>query len=152
DIDTPLPYFGGKTAFQVSQASFLSCHPSQHGGWYFEWQQGTEEHKVMSSAELDKYNPAFYGLYQSTVGPDVIKTDFFENLMSKAEMEEEAKRQLEEEKRREEEERIELQASLLREQNKTKILSGAILVLAAMIAFGLLFSCFKNRRQQKMRD
>lgn len=147
DIDTPLPYFGGKTAFQVSQASFLNCHPSQHGGWYFEWQQGTEDHKVMSSAELDKYNPAFYGLYQSTVGADVIKTDFFENLMSKAEMEEEAKRQLEEEKRREEGQIAELQASLLREQNKTAILSVALVTVVAVVVAGLLLSYLKKRRK-----
>jgi LmbE family N-acetylglucosaminyl deacetylase len=147
DIDTPLDYFGGKTAFQVSQASFLNCHPSQHGGWYFKWQQGTEEHRVTSSKELDRYNPAFYGLYQSTVGADVIKTDFFENLKSKERMEEEA-RLLEEAERLEKEQReANLQRRLLAEQNKTRALACALCVVAAVSFAGILLMHLRNKKQ-----
>lgn len=150
DIDTPLDYFGGKTAFQVSQASFLNCHPSQHGGWYFRWQQGTEDHKVMSSAELDKYNPAFYGLYHSTVGADVVKTDFFENLMSRQEMEEEEKRLKEEAKRLEQQEKTDLQNQLLKEQQKTKILLSLVVALTVGWVTVLLFH-LRSKRQHHMK-
>ena len=88
NIDEPLERFSGKSAFQVSQESFLKCHTSQHGGWYFKWQQGTPAKPVKSSTELEIYNPAFYGLYESTVGADTAKNDFFENLLSYAEQRE----------------------------------------------------------------
>ena len=91
DIDTPLPYFNGKTAFQVSQQSFLNCHPSQHGGWYFTWQQGTAQKPVTSSKQLKDYNPAHYGLYDSAVGADKGQNDFFENLLSHRQQEEKLK-------------------------------------------------------------
>jgi len=81
DIDSPLDAFGGKSAFRVSQEAFLK-HKSQHSGWYFEWQQGTPDKPVVSSKELSTYNPAYYGLYNSTVGRDVNKNDMFENLIS----------------------------------------------------------------------
>ena len=91
DIDTPLSHFKGKSAFQASQAAFLNCHPSQHGGWYFAWQQGTPDAPVTSSKQLKKYNPAFYGLYDSLVGIDAEQTDFFENLLSYRQQDEKLK-------------------------------------------------------------
>ncbi len=91
DIDSPLPYFGGKTAFQISKEAFLHCHTSQHGGWYFEWQQGTAQKPVTSSKQLKEYNPAFYGLYDSAVGADEEQNDFFEHLLSYRQQEEKRK-------------------------------------------------------------
>ncbi len=80
DIDTPLEYFGGKTAYQVSQQAFL-CHISQLPSRYTQWLLGTEEKPITKSSEFYKYSPKYYGLWRSTVGPDIKKTDFYENIV-----------------------------------------------------------------------
>lgn len=74
DWDQPLERFGGMTAYQVSRDLGFPCHKSQYAdfAWYFE---GSED-----AAGVPAYNPCNYGLYRTTVGQDVEKKDFFENL------------------------------------------------------------------------
>lgn len=78
DWDEPLDSFGGMTAFQVTRDLGFPCHVSQQSyyRWYF---QGIE-----AAADIPEYSPCAYGLYRSTVGPDVHKQDLFENLTTYA--------------------------------------------------------------------
>ena len=116
DWDQPLDHYGGRTAWQVSKAA-LQKHVSQlpalqKTGWYFgdSWY----------AAYIGKYSPCRFGLYRTTVGDDVNKNDFFENVTTHAEdaieaealrlAEEEAKRIAEEEARLKAEEEARLQA------------------------------------------
>lgn len=127
DWDQPLESFGGMTAFEVTRDLGYPCHKSQYKdfAWYLSYYD--------TAAECPKYNPCYYGLFRSTVGEDVEKNDFFENLTSHAEMdrlaeeerleaerlaaeeearrlEEEAARQAEEEARLAEEQRLKEEA------------------------------------------
>ncbi|MGN0997952.1 MAG: PIG-L deacetylase family protein [Faecousia sp.] len=74
DWDRPLERFGGMTAYQVTKHLGYPCHKSQFQdfAWYF---TGRE-----TAAQIGKYSPCQYGLYRSTVGPDLKKDDLFENL------------------------------------------------------------------------
>lgn len=101
DWDQPLSKFGGLTAYQVTKELGFPCHVSQVNGflWYM---AGADTAK-----EVQKYSPCEYGLYRSTVGPDVEKNDFFENMTTYAQdkaVAEEAARLAQEEARRAEEE------------------------------------------------
>lgn len=80
DWDRPLESFDGKTAYQVSiQIGFESNHKSQVK--FYSWYYGSSA----TAAGIPRYNPCYFGLYRSTVGPDVEKNDFFENVTSHAE-------------------------------------------------------------------
>lgn len=79
DWDQPLESFGGMTAFQVTKELGYPCHKSQYKdfAWYLSYYD--------TAAECPKYNPCYYGLFRSTVGEDVQKNDFFENVTTHAE-------------------------------------------------------------------
>jgi len=101
DWDQPLSKFNGMTAYEVTKNLGFPCHESQVNDflWYM---SGAD-----TATQVQKYNPCEYGLYRSTVGLDVEKTDFFENVTTHAQdkiLEEEARLQAEEEARRAEEE------------------------------------------------
>ena len=105
--DVPLEAFGGKTAFQVTQDGF-QCHKSQHYTWFNTWLNGSSGN-ITKASQITQHSPCQYGLYHTTVGADVAKNDFFENITTYAEQEriaaeEEAKRLEEEERKRKEEE------------------------------------------------
>lgn len=101
DWDVPLEAFGGRTAFQISQEGFR-CHKSQIVFWLGGWMFG-ENGSITKASQITSYSPCRYGLYRTTVGPDVEGGDMFENIpRSYAEIREEAARQ--EEIRRQEEE------------------------------------------------
>ncbi len=106
DWDTPLQAFGGKTAFQVTQDGF-QCHKSQHYTWFNTWLNGSSGTNT-TAASIRQHSPCQYGLYRTTVGSDIRKNDFFENITIYAEQEriaaEEEANRLEEEKQRAEEE------------------------------------------------
>ena len=80
DWDQPLESFGGRTAYQVSVYTGFQAHASQLKDyrWYY------AGYPTAKSIEL--YNPCLYGLYRSTVGEDVLKNDFFENVHTHAEL------------------------------------------------------------------
>lgn len=77
--DIPLDAFDGKTAYEVTRDLGFPCHVSQRSdySWYFRGSPTAEQVK--------KYSCCDYGLYRSTVGEDVLKNDFFENLTTYAE-------------------------------------------------------------------
>lgn len=105
DWDRPLEKFGGMTAYEVTKDLGFPCHKSQLQAFtsYF-W-------KASKATEVYAYGPTEYGLFRSTVGEDVLKNDFFENLTTYAEQEriaEEAR--IAEEKRLKEEEEARLKA------------------------------------------
>lgn len=68
--DEPLKAFGGKTGYEVATIA-LDCHASQR--IYYE----------MSKSGV--YDCRQFGLYRSTVGEDVLKNDFFENVPPRVE-------------------------------------------------------------------
>ena len=76
DFDQPLARFNGMTAYEVTRDLGFPCHKTQYNDfkWYF---AGSDK-----AADIPLYSPCEYGLYRSTVGPDVQKNDFFENLRS----------------------------------------------------------------------
>ena len=65
DWHQPLSAFGGKTGLQVAAEAFL-CHATQQERW-----------QVQDGGEWDN---ALFGLWRTTVGPDTVKTDLFENI------------------------------------------------------------------------
>ncbi len=83
DYDQPLAHFGGLTAFQVSQQLGYPCHHSQRWTWFTQWINGNNG-EITSVTQIQEYNPAYFGLYQTTVGPDVQKNDFLENIITYA--------------------------------------------------------------------
>lgn len=67
DVDTPLASFDGMTAREVAIEGMRK------------WKNGSEKTK-MYNIRIGKYYPSDYGLYFSTVGEDVEKNDFLENI------------------------------------------------------------------------
>ena len=63
-----LSAFGGRSAFEVADEAW-HCHLSQQKTKYRVYTDGP-------------YDSGIFGLYRSTVGPDVLHQDFFENLPS----------------------------------------------------------------------
>lgn len=122
DWDQPQERFGGKSVYEVSVYKGFQCHVSQI--WGFEWYYI----HFPNAISITRYNPCYYGLYRSTVGEDVEKNDFFENVTTYAQdrAEEEARlaeeariaeeKRLAEEQRRKEEEAARLQAQAEAEQ------------------------------------
>lgn len=105
DYDTPLASFDGLTAFQVSQRLGFPCHLSQQIYKSFQrWFYGPDR-TITKASEITDYPPHKFGLLRTTVGPDVQKNDFMENLTSYGEQERIEQERLEQE--RLEQERLE---------------------------------------------
>lgn len=81
-IDEPLEFFGGKSAFTISQEAFR-YHKSQHWTWFYGWLYG-EKTSITRAEQIKWYNPAYYGLYYSRVGTDS-GNDMFEHIVTYAE-------------------------------------------------------------------
>ncbi|MBQ7475381.1 MAG: PIG-L family deacetylase [Clostridia bacterium] len=79
DFDTPLDYFGGKTAYEMSCLGF-GKHYSQHWTWFYEWMYGPSYAPYTTAAQIDSYSPCRWGLWRTTVGYDT-RADFFENIV-----------------------------------------------------------------------
>lgn len=71
DVDTPLASFGGKTAYEISVEAIALWH-------------GGEFPELTRAVKNRKYAPSDYGLVFSTVGEDVKKNDFLENIPAEA--------------------------------------------------------------------
>ena len=103
DWDQPLESFGGMTAFRVTKELGFACHVSQYYdfAWYISG--------AYKATDISQFSPCEYGLYRSTVGPDVAKNDLFENVKSHVQTQadaEAARLAAEEEAKRLEEERL----------------------------------------------
>ena len=166
DWDVPLKSFDGMTAFEVTQKLGYPCHESQYE--IFSWYHYAYE----TAKEIPKYNPCYYGLYRSTVGEDVAKNDFFENVITHAEAarlaaEEEARlaeeaqlaaeeeaRRLEEERQLAEEKRLAEEARLAEEvalaeaarQEHLKRLRMAVCTAFVFVIFGAIFILRRRKR------
>lgn len=81
DYDTPLESFDGMTAFQVTQKLGYPCHKSQQYTGFTDWINGSYN-QITTAKEIKTNNPCNFGLYRSTVGEDVNKNDFMENIVS----------------------------------------------------------------------
>ena len=104
DYDTPLSHFGGMTAFEVTQKLGYPCHESQQYTWFTRWINGSNG-EITKATQITTYNPCNFGLYRTTVGDDVQKNDFMENLTTYEEQERIEQERLEQE--RLEQERLE---------------------------------------------
>lgn len=92
DYDTPLEYFNGKTAYEVSKEGY-SKHLSQQWTWFTAWILGKNK-EFTKATEIKTYSPLEFGLYRSLVGEDINKNDMFENLtLRKDEVKEEEKKE-----------------------------------------------------------
>lgn len=106
DWDTPMEELDGMTPFEVTQIFGYPQHVSQRESWISFWINGSG-FSVKKATDIEKYSPCLYGLFRSTVGPDVAKNDMFENIVSHAEQ---ARLKAEEEARLKAEEEARLQA------------------------------------------
>ena len=104
NYDIPLERFDGLTAFQVTQKYGFPCHVSQQGYMFTPWLYGHNK-EITQATQITYYNPCKFGLYRSTVGEDVEKNDFLENIVTYAEQERLEQERLEQE--RLEQERLE---------------------------------------------
>lgn len=97
DYDTPLDSWDGLTAFQVTQKYGYPCHKTQQYTWFTRWLNGNSG-EITKASQITTYNPSEFGLYRSTVGADVQKNDFMENIVSYAEQERLEQERLEQER------------------------------------------------------
>lgn len=104
NYDQPLDAFDGLTPFQVTQKYGFPCHVSQQGYMFTPWLYGYNK-EITSPTQITYYNPAHFGLYRTTVGPDTGKNDMMENIVTYAEQERIEQERLEQE--RLEQERLE---------------------------------------------
>ena len=105
NYDIPLERFDGLTAFQVTQKYGFPCHVTQQQYRNFwTWLNGYNG-EITKATEIELYNPCKFGLYRSTIGEDVLKNDFLENIITYEEQERLEQERLEQE--RLEQERLE---------------------------------------------
>lgn len=81
DYDKPLSAFDGMTAFEVSQKLGYPCHKSQQDTWFTDWING-DNGEITKASQINRYSPCRFGLYRTTVGEDVNKDDFLENIVT----------------------------------------------------------------------
>ncbi len=79
DIDSPLAAFDGLSGFQVAQELGFPCHETQQVHGFYKWLHG-KDNEITKASQIEKYNPAYFGLYHTAVGPDTGKNDFLENV------------------------------------------------------------------------
>jgi hypothetical protein len=79
DWDTPMEELNGYTPFQMTQLFGYPQHVSQRESWVSNWING-DRFSVEKASQITEYSPCEYGLYRTTVGEDVAKNDFFENV------------------------------------------------------------------------
>ena len=156
DWDTPYESLGGLTPFQVTQKGF-DCHETQTIYWFWDWLCGTRGNPITKATQIRKYSPCKYGLYFTSVGPDIKGGDFLENVYTYAQQrideaeaekkrqEEEAERKRQEEeaerKRREEEKKRQEEEQRAREEaakRRRLIISAACIVVAAALIITLI--------------
>jgi len=104
NYDIPLEHYNGLTAFQVTQKYGFPCHETQQAYSFRSWLNGYKG-EITKATQIKLYNPCKFGLYRSTIGADVQKNDFLENITIYAEQERLEQERLEQE--RLEQERLE---------------------------------------------
>lgn len=160
DYDTPLNELGGLTPFEVTQKYGYPCHKSQQWTDFTQWLNGYNN-EIKKASQIYSNNPTRFGLYRTTVGEDVAKNDFMENIVTYAEQERLEQERLEQERleqERLEQERLEadLEAKRLEQERfaqelKTKrqyalLISGGALVVLLALALVFVLKGVKRRR------
>ena len=79
DLDIPMKELHGKTPFEKSQEGF-SKHRSQYVAFFPKFLYGTIRHPITQARQIKDNSPCEWGLAYTTVGPDLICCDMFENL------------------------------------------------------------------------
>ena len=97
DYDQPLSAFDGMTAFEVTQKLGYPCHKSQQGTWFTDWLNG-DNNEITKATQIKRHNPCYFGLYRTTIGEDVEKNDFLENITTYRAQEEAEQARLEQER------------------------------------------------------
>ena len=163
DYDQPMDVFDGLSAFQMTQKYGFPCHVSQQWTGFRTWLNGYDG-EITKASQIESYNPSKFGLYHSTVGEDVQKNDFLENITTYAEQERLEQERLEQErleqerleqerleqerleqerleKERLEQERLERERLEREAQRKKEITTAAIIlvVLIILLVFLLTF-------------
>ena len=140
DYDTPLSRFDGLTAFQVSQQLGFPCHKSQQQFVMFgDWLYGYNG-EITKASQISNYSPCQFGLYHSTVGPDVQKNDFLENITPYARQE-----QLEQE--RIEQERLEQEKLAQEKAQRSRHI--AVFCLALLFVISIAVPLHERKQQEK---
>lgn len=178
-FDVPQDALDGLTAFQVTQKYGFPCHRTQHQYEFFiEWLYG-KRNEITKASQIGKYSPCEFGLYRSTVGEDVLKNDFMENLISYDEqarleaerleqerleaerLEQERQEALRQEAEKQEQERLEAQAqkereeqlaaAILKEQQQAKQRSTMLTCLIVLLValIGLTVSIIAHTRNRR---
>ncbi len=81
NYDTPLDYYGGRTAYEVSKAGYAK-HFSQQYTWFTGWLKGSSWAPYTKALQITTYSPLKYGLYRTTVGWDTGINDMFEHIVT----------------------------------------------------------------------
>ena len=143
DYDTPLEYFNGKTAYEVSKEGY-SKHLSQQWTWFTDWINGKNDNYTKAT-DIKTYSPLKYGLFFSNVGEDIQKNDMFENIkyykVQEAEEEQRQKEQDEFEKHKTE-----------KDKNKSKKNGTTMyinILICVLIGTGIVFITVKTLRKKK---
>lgn len=165
DYDTPLNELGGLTPFEVTQKYGFPCHKSQQWTDFTQWLNGYNN-EIKKASQIYSNNPTKFGLYRSTVGEDVLKNDFMENIVTYAEQERLEQERLEQERleqerleqERLEQERLEadleakrleqeqLEQALKTKRQYTLLISGGVLVILLAVALVFVIRAAKRRR------
>ncbi len=128
------------------------------------------DYTITKASEITEYPPHKFGLFRSTVGPDVAKNDFMENVISYGEQERLEVERLEQERleaERLEQERLEAekqaqqqaqaqqaQEQLLEEQaaaRQKRLIKGLLLVVAVILCLIGAILLLMPRRKKKRR-
>jgi len=173
DYDQPMEVFDGLSAFQVTQKYGFPCHESQQWTGFRTWLNGYDG-EITKASQIDRYNPSKFGLYHTTVGADMQKNDFLENLTTYAEQERLEQERLEQERleqerleqerleqerleqerleqERLEQERLERERQQQLENKRKQELTVAVIILAVLVVLLVCVLIFrpKGRKSKK---
>lgn len=143
DYDTPLDYFNGKTAYEVSKEGY-SKHLSQQWTWFTGWINGKNDNYTKAT-DIKTYSPLKYGLFFSNVGEDIQKNDMFENIKYYKVQE------AEEEQKQKEQEVLEKHKTD-RVENKSKMNGAKMyinILIYVLIGIGIVCITVKTLRNRK---
>ena len=87
DLDKPLDFYGGRTAYEMACVGF-AAHKSQHYSARYEWLMGVDQvaaenedaPRYTSATQIETYSPTMWGLLRTTVGADT-SANMLENIV-----------------------------------------------------------------------
>lgn len=147
DYDIPLENYDNKTAYEISKEGY-SKHLSQQYTWFTNWLNG-KNNSYTSAKQITNYNPMYWGLYYTSVGPDVNKNDLFENIPE----EKEEEPTVEPDKKETTKDKIEKQASIVDKFIKKfsdyiNYIIGLIILICLFVIL-IMYNKKKKRKKKK---